>query len=395
MSRNITISGAGCCLVDQIYPDIDFSAAILTKYMSRQKGDGGLHPGRLVFSEQFESFAGSDLQDIVTKISMGRKEPTFNVGGPSIVALIQAAQLLQGTGAEVRFYGARGDDKAGQFLLGKLEQTPVKLGHLRIAEGATPSTIVLSDPDFNKGHGERIFINDIGAAWNMGPRDLDQRFFESDMIVFGGTALVPGLHDSLIELLKHSKSKGCVTVVNTVYDFRSELENPGQPWPLGASNESYGHIDLLIMDREEALHLSGAENLPEASNFFRDQGVSSFLITNGTNHTVCYSDGKLFKTLPHESYPVSADLISDLKDFQEGDTTGCGDNFVGGVLAAMAWQLGEEKGSLDLMECIAWGTVSGGYCCYHVGGTFIEMEQGEKLELIRPYFDRYKEQMHD
>ena len=60
----------------------------------------------------------------------------------------------------------------------------------------------------------------------------------------------------------------------------------------------------------------------------------------------------------------------------------------------MAWQMEEEKGLLDLGECIAWGTVSGGYCCYHLGGTFLEMEAGEKLELIRPYLDRYKKQVH-
>ena len=69
------------------------------------------------------------------------------MGGPSIVALIHAAQLLHGTPAEIRFYGARGNDKAGEFLQAKLEQTPVKLEHFRIAEGATPSTIVLSDPN--------------------------------------------------------------------------------------------------------------------------------------------------------------------------------------------------------------------------------------------------------
>lgn len=395
MNRKITISGAGCCLVDQIYPDIDFSAKNVTKFMSRQKGDGGLHPGRLVFSEQFESFSGGNLQEIVQEISLGRKAPTFNVGGPSIVALIHVAQLLQGTGTEVRFYGARGDDQAGEFLHAKLAQTPVKLEHFRIAEGATPSTIVLSDPDFNKGHGERMFINDIGAAWNMSPQDLDQRFFESDVVVFGGTALVPGLHDGLTELLIQSKANGCITVVNTVYDFRSELENPGQPWTLGKSNESYAHIDLLMMDREEALHLSGMKDLSQAGKFFKDQGVSSFIITNGTEETICYSDGSLFKSLSRSGFPVSADLINDLKNFRGGDTTGCGDNFVGGVLASMAWQLREDDGPMDLKECLAWGTVSGGYCCYHVGGTFIEMEPGEKLELIRPYFQRYKEQMND
>ena len=185
-----------------------------------------------------------------------------------------------------------------------------------------------------------------------------------------------------------------MTVVNTVYDFRNELENPGNPWPLGRTNESYSHIDLLIMDREEAIHLSGQEDLFEAGRFFKNQGVSSFIITNGTNDTHCYSDGKIFKILSHNSYPVSANLIHDLKDFQGGDTTGCGDNFVGGVLASLAWQIQEKTEHLDLVDCISWGTISGGYCCFHVGGTFLEMDPGEKLELIRPYLQHYKEQIN-
>lgn len=394
MKTPITISGAGCCLVDQIYPDIDFYDPHLSKYMSSRKGDGGLHPGRLVFSEPFEAFAGADLPKIMKEISRGRAQPALNVGGPSIVALIHAAQLLQGTQTKISYYGLRGNDPAGEFLQSKLEQTPLYLDHLITDMGATPSTLVLSDPAFNNGHGERIFINEIGTAWNFSPARLDDSFFDADMVVFGGTALVPGLHDGLTDLLKQSKLRGSITVVNTVYDFRNELEKPGEPWPLGRSEDSYQHLDLLIMDREEALHLSGKEDLTLAGRYFMDQGVSSFIITNGTENTLCYSDGRLFKTLPRESYPVSAELISDLKGFPGGDTTGCGDNFVGGVLASMAWQLGDEKRLLDLEDCLSWGTVSGGYCCYHVGGTFIEMEPGEKLDLIRPYYERYKEQLH-
>ncbi|MCK4991611.1 MAG: carbohydrate kinase family protein, partial [Bacteroidales bacterium] len=197
-------------------------------------------------------------------------------------------------------------------------------------QGATPSTIVLSDPAFNSGHGERIFINNIGASWNFGPDELEEEFFNADIVVFGGTALVPGLHDGLTELLIRSKSAGSITVANTVYDFRNELENPGKPWPLGDDEGSYGHIDLLIMDKEEAMHLSGQKDLFEAGRFFMDRGVSSFMITNGTDDTRGYSDGKMFKSLPHTSYPVSANLINDLQNFQGGDTTGCGDNFVGG-----------------------------------------------------------------
>ena len=394
MNKQITISGTGCCLVDQIYPDIDFSTPDVTKYLSGTKGDGGLHPGRLVFSEQFETYAGADLQSVIDQMAMNRSEPTLNVGGPSIVALIHAAQLLQDSHAEIRFFGVRGNDSAGEFLHTKLEQTPVNHENLRVIEGSTASTIVLSDPTYNNGHGERIFINNIGASWNFGPQDLDERFFESDIVVFGGTALVPGLHDGLTELLKRSKSKGCITVVNTVYDFRSELQKPGQRWHLGKTDDSYQYIDLLIMDREEALHLSGETGVFEAGKFFTEKGVSSFIITNGTENTTCYSDGRLFQPVSHENFPVSADLIHDLKDFRGGDTTGCGDNFVGGVLASMAWQLKKENEKLDLAECISWGTVSGGYCCFHVGGTLIEMEPGEKLELIQPYFDRYNTQIN-
>ena len=183
-------------------------------------------------------------------------------------------------------------------------------------------------------------------------------------------------------------------MVNTVYDFRNEFANPGKPWPLGLGQNSYNHIDLLIMDREEALHLSGARDLSDAGRFFIMKGVAAFIITNGTEDTWCYSDGSFFKSLSRNTYPVSANLIRDLHGFQGGDTTGAGDNFVGGVLASLAWQMQEEREQSDLADCISWGTVSGGYCCFHVGGTFIEMESGEKLELIRPYLDRYKEQIY-
>jgi mannitol-1-phosphate 5-dehydrogenase len=393
MSKTIRISGTGCCLVDQIHPSIDFSSPRVERHRSRAPGDGGLHPGRLVFAEQFEAFANQDLNAVLRNISEGDSLPIFNIGGPSVVSLIHAAQLLSRTRVEVSFHGLRGHDKAGEFLQSKLEQTPINLDHFKSTEGSTPSTIVLSDPGYNNNQGERIFINDIGAAWNFNPQELSDDFFNSDIVVFGGTALVPGIHEGLSELLKRSKSEGCITVVNTVYDFLSEMNLPGQAWKLGGNDSSYPNIDLLIMDLEEALNLSGTKDLAHASAFFIDKDVSSFIITNGTEPTICYSDGKLFKPLIREQYPVSSYLIEELKDFKGGDTTGCGDNFVGGVLASLAWQLQENKKVLDLEETISWGTVSGGYCCYQVGGTYIEAQQGEKLSLIQPYYERYREQI--
>jgi len=231
MKRSIHIAGAGCCLVDQIYPGVSFSGEGIRRYMSKARGDGGLRPGALVFSEQFESFSGIDLDTAVAEITADHPEPILNVGGPSIVALIHAGQLLHDTTATIHFHGVRGDDWPGRYLQQQLEKTAVRLDHLNILPGATPSTIVLSDPRFNRGHGERAFINHIGVAWQMGPDDLDNSFFEADVVVFGGTALVPGLHDHLKELLERSRNSGCITVVNTVYDFRNEMRDPGGKWP--------------------------------------------------------------------------------------------------------------------------------------------------------------------
>jgi sugar/nucleoside kinase (ribokinase family) len=394
MSRRIKISGTGCCLVDQIYPDVDFGREPIAGYLSTQEGDGGLYPGRLVFREQFESFAGTDLQSLLHRIEKEKGKPVFNVGGPSIVALIHAAQLLQGSPAQVRFYGARGRDPAGDFLQSKLEQTPVRTGNFMLMDGDTPSTVVLSDPSYHDGEGERMFINTIGTAWNMSMEHLGEGFFDADIVVFGGTALVPDLHDNLAGLVGKARERGCITVVNTVYDFRSEMERPGMQWKLGSSDETYRNTGLLIMDREEACRLSGYDDPEKTAGYFADRGVSSFIITNGTRDTVCYSDGRVFGALPLSHFPVSANLLRDLKQSRVGDTTGCGDNFTGGVLASMAWQLQEGRTSPDLEECVAWGTVSGGYCCFHVGGTFIERMPGEKVKQLRPYHQHYIRQIH-
>ena len=75
---------------------------------------------------------------------------------------------------------------------------------------------------------------------------LGDDFFDSDMVVFGGTALVPPIHDNLSGLLERAKSKGCITIVNTVFDFRNEKVNPGKKWPMGDSDESHFPEFLII-----------------------------------------------------------------------------------------------------------------------------------------------------
>ncbi|MCX6328132.1 MAG: carbohydrate kinase family protein, partial [Bacteroidia bacterium] len=126
-----------------------------------------------------------------------------------------------------------------------------------------------------------------------------------------------------------------------------------------------------------------------------DKKVSSLIITNGSKNISTYSDGRFFTSSGLQEMPVSQKVISELKNFKGGDTTGCGDNFVGGVIASVVTQLKNGARHPDLVEASCRGIVSGGFTCFYMGGTYFEEKSGEKLERIKPYYESYKKQISD
>ena len=393
MNKKIIVSGVGCCLVDLLYNHIDFNSKEIKPFLSKGSGDGGLSPGKLVFEEDFEKFSNLTLDEFLNEMIGERGEDMVNIGGPSIVSLIHAAQMTGPERCEIRFFGRAGKDKHGKYLLESLGKTPVVLKDFRLIDKRTPSTLVLSDPEYDDGHGERMFINSIGAAWEMRPEQLNNIFFDSSMVVFGGTAIVPRIHEHLTPLLKKAKENGCITVINTVYDFRNEKKNPGRRWPLGQSVETYRLIDLLICDREESLRLSGLDTPDKALDFFIDHGTSSVVITNGAENIHAYSNGAFFKEEGKFSLPVSEQVKRERLQIRHGDTTGCGDNFAGGMIGSVVNQLSRGCAQPGFLEALSWAVVSGGFACSYMGGTYFEKTPGEKMEKIRPYYDAYTKQI--
>ena len=166
---------------------------------------------------------------------------------------------------------------------------------------------------------------------------------------------------------------------------------------MGDGTDSYQYIDLLIVDWEEAVRLSGKNELDDFSRFFRDAGVSSFVVTHGAKDFYVWSDGRLFEKMPLTAYPVSALVDEDLaaNPSLRGDTTGCGDNFAGGFVSSLVRQYAQdtEKGSFDIADAAAWAAASGGFACFCLGGTYLEKKQGEKREKLRKYHDAYFRQI--
>jgi len=396
-SEKIIISGTGCALVDFLYNNISFSSPAFEKYRSKKDGDGGLSPGRLVFTEELEKYTGYDYNTILKEVTGGKTEDAFNVGGPSLVSLIHASQMLGTDEFEVRFFGTAGRDETGKKIFSLVKKTPLNIkNYLTVSDKASPFTDVLSDPQYDNGHGERTFVNNIGAAWDYLPEYLDGDFYNSHIVSFGGTALVPRIHDAMTAVLKKAKGNGCITVVNTVFDFRNEKKDPGHPWPLGKSKESFGLIDLLIMDRDESFKISGQSTIEKASAFYINSGVSAFIITNGANDLYAWSGGSFFRRTELLQFPVSARVTDNLRTNPDlkGDTTGCGDNFAGGFIASIALQRKNRKrGLFDFEEAVSWGVTSGGFSLYTLGGTYIEKLPGDKLKMVKELQEDYIKQI--
>ncbi len=134
----------------------------------------------------------------------------------------------------------------------------------------------------------------------------------------------------------------------------------------------------------------------EAVQFFADKGVHAVIITHGSEDVFCFSDGTFFNEKGPFGLPVSESAGRKMKEFDgvnSADTTGCGDNFAGGVYASAALQLKNNRtGKPSLKEAAAWGVVSGGFAGLYQGGVYYEKKQGEKLEKLKILFDEYKQQ---
>ena len=387
------INGLGCSLVDNLYSPIDFESIEYRKWVRENRDGTGLITGGLVFGEDLEKSSGKKYKDILNEITGEKITPDKNIGGPAIVPLIHIAQMIDGNNIHLGFFGARAEDENGQYIIDKLRSFDIDLREYVVVKGQTPFTDVLSDPSYNENNGERSFVNYIGAAGVLCGKDISSSFFDADILIYGGTGLTPGLHDDLSYLLKKGKENDCLNFVNTVYDFRNQNLNPDKPWPLVNKKTDFKMIDLLIADNEEALRISGKKSKEEALVFFASVGVRSVIITHGAEELICYSDGLFFKELGIFTMPVSlsaGDQMRALSSVTSADTTGCGDNFAGGVYASTAFQL-ESKVNIkpSLKQAVAWGVVSGGFAGLYQGGVYYEKRKGEKLNKLKVLFDEY------
>jgi hypothetical protein len=101
-----------------------------------------------------------------------------------------------------------------------------------------------------------------------------------------GTALVPYIHQPLLELLKESKDNNAITVVNTVYDFLREKKNPNNAWSYG--EYMIGTTLFYKIEFKHTLNGSPKTLTIESRNRSRENIYVQSLLLNGKPYNSCH-----------------------------------------------------------------------------------------------------------
>jgi len=224
-----------------------------------------------------------------------------------------AAAWLAHSGVETHFVGRVGDDAFGRFLEGEMERTGVRSYLARDPSLATGKVFVLVD-----GAGERTMITDRGAGEALGPDDLPETLFTGGHLHLSGYTLSGGSRrETALKALRLARAAGMTVSVDPSSVPLLDSVGPDRflEWTRGA--------DLLFPNLTEGETLTG-EKSPDLILEKLLPYYPAVVLKLGPGGAV-YADGGVLRE------PASPARVE--------DTTGAGDAFSAGFLAA--WLAGE------------------------------------------------------
>ena len=235
------IAGAGCSLVDFFYTNVDFGSDAFLKLRSRTRGDGGLEPGRLVFLDDFERYAGMPYRDAIRPLVGERAPDATNVGGPAVVPLILAAQLLRHRGFEVDYYGAA---------------TP--LNQLASFHAADARMMLITPFDRNSIHSVEKAIRDSDLGVNPAT--------DGNVVRVVLPQLTEERRREYIKVARHKAEEARVSIRNIRRQAKESLEKLKKDGEAGEddvkrglthleeiTHEQVAHVDEILKHKEEEL----------------------------------------------------------------------------------------------------------------------------------------------
>lgn len=278
---------------------------------------------------------------------------TMHNGGNAMTAAIN----LKKRGIESYMVGMVGDDMFGEFLKSKLQTAGVNVDGLKTEpKTQTSASVVVIDES-----GERSFLHCKGANAELTVDDINMGAIDPCEMVFVTGSFLMDSFDGVgtMQFLKQCKEMGKTTFLDVCWDASGrwgELLDMAMPY-----------IDYFMPSIDEAVLIAGKEDPDEIAQVFMDKGVKNVVIKLGGKGSYLRKEGeakgKIFPPFYVEN-PV--------------DTTGAGDSFCSGFLAAYA--AGQEP-----EDCMVFANATGAQCVTAMGATTGIKGFEETMEWIRTY----------
>jgi sugar/nucleoside kinase (ribokinase family) len=217
-------------------------------------------------------------------------------------------------GVPARLLSVVGADAFGDKALGILELVGVDIRWMERSNEPTATTVVLVHAD-----GRRALLHRPGASRHafaspieLGPEVVAgcTRFHLANVFA------LPELQPQAADLLRRARVAGLSTSMDTGWDARGR-------W-MATLGECLPHTDLLFVNEDEARQLTGSSDPASAATILREHGTRDVVVKLGAQGCLIAS-----QRVPAFQVPVV-------------DTTGAGDCFAGGFLAALQYGFSYE-----------------------------------------------------
>lgn len=235
------------------------------------------------------------------------EEIRLTVAGTAGGTVIDTAKL----GLRSLAVGAVGDDEKADWVLMTMQKHGIDTSLMqRIKDVPTSATILNIRPN-----GDRPALHVRGASdhFTVAP-ELYDKVFDAPIIHLGGTGLLKKLDGpASLELLRQAKARGRTVTFDLI---AANAETAKIVLPL------LPFIDYFMPSIEEAKEMSGRTTPEECARFYLDHGAGACVFTLGGDGAF-YADNKGTR-ISQKAFDISV-----------VDTTGCGDAFDAGMIAAI------------------------------------------------------------
>jgi sugar/nucleoside kinase (ribokinase family) len=242
------------------------------------------------------------------------EEIRLTVAGTAGGTVVDTAKL----GLRSLAVGAVGDDEKADWVLLTLNKHGIDTSAMQKIKGVPTSATILNV----RPNGDRPALHVRGASDHFDvPASMYDQVFNAPIIHLGGTGLLKTLDGpASVTLLKEAKARGRIVTFDLI---AASAETIAIVEPL------LPYIDYFMPSIEEAKDMSGQSTAEDCAKFYIDRGAGCCVFTLG-------GDGAYF------AHQDGTRLTSPAYDIQVVDTTGCGDAFDAGFIAALHHKMDTE-----------------------------------------------------